>query len=110
MSNKIKVLVIEPGKKPSAKVIDNTLEAKQQIVEGYIEIACPPIHPDEAVIICNEEGKLQGLSLNRPLRLEDGSVYDMIAGTFIVLSAPINSEDFEGLTDGQIEFYTRLYA
>ena len=35
---KIKCLVVEPGKRPSVQVIDNTLEAKQNIVGGLIEV------------------------------------------------------------------------
>ena len=36
--NKIKVIVVEPEKEPYIKEIDNTLEAKQELVGGDIEI------------------------------------------------------------------------
>ena len=35
-------------------------------------------------IVCNEEGKLEGLPLNRALRDEDGDIYDVVAGSFLV--------------------------
>ena len=61
MSEKIRVLVIEPGKKPEEREIDNTLEALQEIVGGYIE--CVTLATD-LVIICNEEGRLMNLPHN----------------------------------------------
>ena len=36
-------------------------------------------------IVCNEEAKLEGLPLNRALRDEDGDIYDIVAGTFLVV-------------------------
>ena len=37
-------------------------------------------------VICNEEGKLESLPLNRALRDENGEIYDIVAGTFLVTS------------------------
>lgn len=76
----IRVLIVEHDKAPVEKVIKNELEALQEIVGGYIE--CLPLD-DETTIICNEEGKINGLPLNRPLYTDDGKMYDIIAGTFI---------------------------
>ena len=61
MENKIKVYIKEPGKSPELKSIDNTLEALQQTVGGYIETVTLA---DNSVIICNEEGRLRGLPFN----------------------------------------------
>lgn len=55
---KISVLIKEPGKEPRHVNISDKLENLQKIVEGYIQIV--PIATD-AVLICNEEGKLMGL-------------------------------------------------
>lgn len=59
---KIKVLVIRPNKYPKIIEIENTLEAMQRVVGGRIE---PFYLDDNAVIICNDEGKMNGLPLNR---------------------------------------------
>lgn len=59
--NKIKVYVKEPGQTPALREIDNTLEALQEIVGGYIETVTVAT---DLVIICNEEGRLQGLAPN----------------------------------------------
>ena len=106
----LRVLVVEPSKKPRVTLIEDTLEAKQRAVGGYIELTTPPMHPDDAVIICNEEGKINGLPFNRLLTLENGIPYDVIAGTFFICRAPWDSDGFESLTDKQIEFYRQLYA
>ena len=37
MSEKIRVLVIEPGKNPEEREIDNDLKTMQELVGGYIE-------------------------------------------------------------------------
>ncbi len=70
----------------------------------------PPSHKDDAVIISNEEGKLIGLPFNRLIKLDDGIPYDVIAGTFFLCRAPWDSEDFESLSDTQIEVYSQMYA
>lgn len=70
----IKVLIVEPGKEPREAEIENTLSAQQAVVGGMIEAIYP--WDDPVGLICNEEGKLMGLPLNRSL---EG--YDIIAGT-----------------------------
>ena len=60
---KIKVLLVEPEKYPKEIVIDDSLEAMQEVVGGDIEEYMP--YDDDVAIICNEEGKMRGLPLNR---------------------------------------------
>ena len=57
--------------------------------------------------VCNEEGKLQGLPLNRALRDEDNSVYDIVAGTFFVCDC--STENFKSLNEEQLKRYTEKY-
>ena len=74
----IKVLVIEPGKAPYVKDIDSGLKSLQNEVAGRIEAIYP--FEDPVAVICNEEGKLNGLPLNRAL-IDDnsGEIYDIVA-------------------------------
>lgn len=65
---KITVLLVEPGKYPKFIKIDDTLEAMQEVVGGYIEEYMP--YEDEVAIICNEEGKYAGMPLNRAIYSE----------------------------------------
>ena len=97
---KIKCLVIEPDKKPSVQVIDNTLEAKQELVGGLIEV----VHlSDTADLICNDGGKLIGLPANRIV----GN--DVIAGTFLVVGCEWDNEDFVSLSDENIKKFTEEF-
>lgn len=102
----MKVLVIEPMKKPAVREIEDGLESLQSIVGGYIEAIYP--FEDEVGIICNEEGKLIGLPLNRAL-YHEGRIYEVIAGTFIV--AGLTEDNFGSLSDDLIEKYMdRFYC
>lgn len=104
----MKVLVVEVGRQPMVKEIDGSLRSMQEIVGGYIQ----PVYPwrEEVALVCNEEGKINGLPLNRPLLDDRGQLVDIIAGTFFICSAPIDSESFQSLTDEQIERYSRLFS
>lgn len=104
----MKILVIEPMKEPYVKEIDGRLETMQNIVGGLIQAIYPFDNPKIA-LICNDEGKLIRLPLNRALRDKNGEVYDIISGTFFLCSAPPDSENFEGLTDEQIETYKKRF-
>ncbi|MBR6509450.1 MAG: DUF3846 domain-containing protein [Clostridia bacterium] len=106
----MKILVVEPLKEPYEKEIDGTLETMQEIVGGLIQAIYPFDHP-EIALICNDDGKLMKLPLNRALFDMDGKIVDIIAGTFFLCSAPTDSENFGSLTDEQIEEYkTRFEA
>ena len=70
-----------------------------------LQILCGAPHK-----ICNDEGKLLGLPLNRALRDEDGTIYDVISGTFFLCAAPPASDRFEGLTDQQVKTYMERFA
>lgn len=104
----MKVLVVEVGRQPMVQEIDGSLRSMQEIVGGYIQ----PVYPwrEEVALVCNEEGKINGMALNRPLLDDRGQLVDIIAGTFFICSAPIDSESFQSLTDEQIEHYSRLFS
>lgn len=57
----MKVIVKEPGKAAEFREVENTLEALQKIVGGYIETVT--LFSD-LVIICNEEGRILNLPYN----------------------------------------------
>ena len=95
------VLIVEPEKAPRMANITGDLNSLQQVVGGYIEAVYP--YDDPVAIVCNEEGKLIGLPLNR--KLED---YDIIAGTFIVCG--LGEEDFDSLSPELAEKYREKFA
>ena len=104
----MKVIVVEPQKTPVVREIDPGLESMQKIVGGSIEAVYPFDEP--VALICNDEGKLLDLPLNRALRDDDGTVYDCVSGTFFVCAAPPDSDRFEGLTDQQVKTYMERFA
>ncbi len=95
------VLKVEPEKAPERIKISGDLESMQQIVGGSIQAIYPFDEP--IALICNEEGKLDGLPLNRSFRDEDGTIYDVITGTFFLCGAPPEEESFASLTEYQIQ-------
>ena len=103
----MKVLIVEPLKAPYAAEIDGSLESMQNIVGGLIQVIYP--FDDPIALVCNDEGKLMGLPLNRPLADDNASIYDIIAGTFFLCSAPADSDSFGSLTEEQISKYSDHY-
>lgn len=101
----IQVILCEPRKRACITTITNTLTSLQQIVGGYIEAVYP--FDDPVAIICNEEGKINGLELNRALRDESGRIFDILAGTFLVVG--LGDEDFASLSTEHQEKYHKLF-
>jgi hypothetical protein len=98
----IRVLIVEPMEPPRVEIIPNTLEAKQAIVGGLIEAVYP--YPENVAIVCNDEGKLIGLPLNRRIG------HDIIAGTFFVCGTDDRTASFSSLTDEQVKRYQEKFS
>ena len=94
-NKKIRILYKEVGKEPQIMFIDNTLEVKQKLVGGLIEV----VPYEDVLIICNEEGKI----LNMPPNLV--FEYDYIAGNCFVIGDDYKNADFKSLTDEEILRY-----
>ena len=102
---KMTVLVVEPMKEPYVKEIAPGLHALQAEVGGDIATAYP--FSDPVGLVCNDEGKLIGLELNRGLRDEHGEIYDVMAGTFLVVG--LSEDSFTSLTPEQVRKYTEHF-
>lgn len=68
----IKVLLVEPMKPPKQMLIEPTLSRLQELVGGEIEEYMP--FEDEVAVLCNKEGKILGLPLNRAIYREPREV------------------------------------
>jgi len=102
----MKILIIEPMKKPYVKEVNDNLESLQAVVGGLIQ----PLYPfrDNVVLVCNDEGKMLGMPLNRALRdPKTGEIWDVIAGTFFIVGVERN--EFVSLTDAQVRKYSAVY-
>ncbi len=100
MKNEINILLVRPGQYPEAIKVEHTLENLQKLVGGDIELVYP--WRDNACIVCDDEGKLKGSPLNRPLEN-----YDVLAGTFLVCG--LGDSDICSLTPNQMKFYEKKY-
>ena len=95
----MKVLLVQPGLYAREAVIGHELEDMQKTVGGWIEAVYP--YDDEVAIVCNEEGLLMGLPLNR--KITDDMI---IAGTFFVCGT--GEDSFISLSDEQMKKYEKL--
>lgn len=102
---KLTVIVAEPMKEPYVKEIDPGLHALQAEVGGDIAASYP--FDDPVGLVLNDEGKLIGLDLNRSLRDEHGEIYDIVAGTFLVVG--LGPENFASLSPDMIQKYTEQF-
>lgn len=105
--DKIKVILCKPDERAEVVEIDDNLEVMQETVGGLIQEFMP--WEDEVAIICNEEGKLTGLPLNRGIRDENGHLLDVMAGDFFFCYAPIESERFLSMPPDLEEKYKEMF-
>ena len=96
----MKVVLVQPGLYAKEAEIGTQLRDMQQTVGGWIEAVYP--YEDNVAIICNEEGLITGLPLNRQITNDI-----VIAGTFFVCGT--GEENFVGLTDEQVKEYVEKF-
>ena len=102
----MRVVLLEPEKEARITEIGASLEDMQTVVGGYIEAVYP--FREHVALVCNDEGKLLGLPLNRALRHEDTKeIYDIIAGTCFICDC--SSENFGSLSSEQAQKYSKMF-
>lgn len=74
----MRVLIKEPGKPWEVSEVENTLDALQEAVGGYIETLTISTEPDSLVLIMDEEGRLN----DKPYNMTIGGV-DLV-GTLLL--------------------------
>lgn len=95
--DKIRIIIVEPNEHPRMEYINNDLKTMEAIVDGDIQEVSID---DEAVLVCNEEGKLLNLKANRSV----GD--DIIAGTFFI-AADLGYEYLSSLSEEQTRKYVQ---
>jgi hypothetical protein len=99
MANEIRVVVKKAGQSATVEMVEDTLQTYQEIVGGWIEV----VECGKGVaMVCNEEGKLDGLKSN--LMFPD----DIIVGD--VLFCGVRDGDMVSLTDKQVLAVEKLVA
>lgn len=106
MGKILDVLVIKAGEKPQHAKIEDEFENWQKIVEGGIETY---FLDDNTSIICNNRHKSNGLALNRSIKNEAGEIIEIIAGNFVIVSTPPDTDTFESLSSEQEQMYSEMF-
>lgn len=88
----MKAIRKRPGQEPQIIDVENSLEALQLEVDGWIETVT---FAEDACVICNEEGRIQGL----PFNLELMGV--LFFGTILIVG--VDGENFTDLGDAALE-------
>lgn len=101
----MQVLKIMPHRYPEVIDIGEELINLQDAVGGWIQAIYP--YDDPVAIICNEEGKLNGLELNRAIRGDDGRVIDVIAGNMLITG--LTDDNFGDLSPALTKKYEALF-
>lgn len=101
----IRVVYCEPGRLARTIEIGTELADLQRAVSGLIE----PYYPFEepVCIVCNDEGKFNGMRPNRAVRNEDGRIEDIIFGPFFICDC--STENFGSLTEEQLKRYSEQF-
>lgn len=97
----LRVVYVEPNRRPFEAEIRNTLSSEQKAVGGLIEVIS---NDDGTSLVANEESKLIGMEGNR--RIANGT--SIIAGPFFVVGD--DGEDFRSLTEKETAKYMKLFA
>lgn len=105
MSENIDVVMVEAGKPAAMATIGSDLESLQKAVGGSIEAAY--FYDDPIALICNEEGKLNGMPLNRAVKDENGEVMDIITGKFFICG--LGEEDFASIPQELQDKYLKMF-
>lgn len=102
---KITVVLLEPDKMARVAEIGSSLEGMQKVVGGDIEAAY--YFDEEVCVVCNDEGKINGMPLNRAVYGSDKEMMDIIAGSAFICDC--SGERFASLTKEQISRYTEKF-
>lgn len=101
----MKVLIVEPDKVPYEAEIDPGLKSLKTVVDGDIQAVYP--FDDPVGIVCNDDSKIKGMPLNRALYDDNGTIYDIIAGKFLVVG--LGEKSFDSLSDDMVVKYREQF-
>lgn len=90
----MKVIWKEPGKAFEVREVENTLEALQKAVGGYIETFT---FAEDACVICDEEGRLKGKPYNCEIWTVD------FCGTILIVG--VDGEEFTDVPEEAVELF-----
>ena len=101
----MRILIVEPNKVAYEAEIGGSLENMQKLVGGYIQAVYP--YEEPVALICNEEGIMEGLPLNRAVRDKNGKIDNIIMGTFFICG--LSETNFASLTPEHMEKFKEKF-
>ena len=113
-NEQIRVIVCRPMEKAEVTEIGDDLRSMQETVGGMIEEYMPFYDENDprvqdVAIVCDDEGKMKRSQMNRAIQDENGNIQDIIAGTFFICYAPIESEKFLSLPKDLEEKFVKKF-
>ena len=104
----ITVVLLQPGKLAKVTEINSSLASLQAAVGGGLIEAVYPFE-EEVAIVCNEEGKINGMPLNRALYADSSKqeMIDILAGPCFICSCKGSS--FGSLNEEQQKRYKDMF-
>lgn len=103
--DKITVVLVEPGKYARVAEIATDLGSLQAAVGGNIETFYP--YEEEVCLVVNDEGKINGMPLNRAIYDSEGKIMDIMAGPFFICD--VSTPNFASLNKEQLERYGKQF-
>ena len=97
----MRVLVVEPGRRPRPAEIDGTIGSMREIVGGKIQAMYPS---EDIALVFNNDPDMPLPPQNRGVR------NDIIRGVFFLCGAPEDGNYFISLTDEQLRHYMEVFA
>ena len=98
--NLMKIVYVEPNRKPFVSEVEHKLDAEQKAVKGDIETIY--IGDNDVCLVGNMESKFMGMEGNR--RIGESTI---IAGPFFAVG--LTEDDFHGSTDEEVEKYMEYF-
>ncbi len=102
---KIKVVMCEPGKCARIMEIGTELEDLQKAVGGLIEAYYP--FEEQVCIVCNDEGKFNGMRPCRAIYDDEKKIQEIIFGPFFICDC--STPEFGSLNSEQLERYRNMF-
>lgn len=96
----MKVLYCEVGGVTEIRETSGSLSDMQELVGGYVESVGLG---NDFLLLCNEEGKIQGLQANKNVVDTSGKVVDLICGNFVICKSDLLKGEWVGLEEADIE-------
>ena len=101
----MRVLIVEPMKPPREQEISGDLASMQAIVGGLIQAVYPFEEP--IALVCNDEGKYNGMRPCRAIYGEGREMMDIIFGPFFICDC--STPYFGSLNKEQLERYKKQF-